>query len=899
MKKKIGFVITAGHLDIEWYQPMRSFRFWTMEIMQDLMKIAQERTDFKSYLLDGQVFPLEEYLRVAPEDEAPLRELIEKGMLAIGPFYTQFDEWLPSAESIIRNCLYGRRKSEKWGGTVMAGYLPDNFGHPLQLPQILKGFGLDSLLFMRGLPEIEGDHPDEFIYRGLDGSEVLVSHFRESYGGAFSLFNKKVDPIQPREVPYYNDYLSYEWHRELAWHEDPREIASSLVDNVRRIEKRYPSGIVPLISGYDHFPPQANIGECVRLANEMQDEIEFVMGNPAEYVREVRKRLDHPAVYSMELTGSRYHYILLGALSTRSYLKRQNFAAEVLLERYAEPLAAVASLVGFRQPQSLFDEAWTNLMINSAHDSIHGSSVDEVHVEMEARFAAVRQVASGLIHAAMKHLAGQLKPWWSRGKRAVLAYAPAGAGHPQPCEFWLATGDEPVVVMDRAGRCLPTQVLEREPVQVNSIGLPRNERFPLEPFRKVLFMDQFDQGSLHSYICAPAQTRPENTLLAGDRFLENEFLRVETHGALIHILDKRSGHWSYNLNLLEEEADAGDAWDYSPPWARGELVRSTQFGFTSRVLESGPVRAVIEMRGILNVPDHLDDDTRSQERTDIEVIYRIALYTGVPRIDVTLKLNNTARDHRIRLCVPMGVRSATIHSQGHLAIIERPIARQREVEPWVQPPTQLLPFREWIAADDGAQGLAVAFKGVYDYEALINPLNNQPEVSFTLLRGIGMMGRINTVQRKGGASWAHLTPGAQCLGEQLIEWSYIPYQANPAEKAPFLHTAHSFLYPAAAHFIRSGELGQGGLESLSIPVHWAESNVCFSSFKNSFDSTGCILRAYENQGKAVTARFYVNGFSKAYQTNMNEEILREVKLENGQIDVEFGPYQCVTLALRG
>ena len=73
---------------------MRSYRFWTMQVMEDLKRIAVEHPDFHNYVLDGQVFPLEEHLRVVPEDAEPLKELVRRGLLTIGPFYTQFDEWL-------------------------------------------------------------------------------------------------------------------------------------------------------------------------------------------------------------------------------------------------------------------------------------------------------------------------------------------------------------------------------------------------------------------------------------------------------------------------------------------------------------------------------------------------------------------------------------------------------------------------------------------------------------------------------------------------------------------------------------------------------------------------------------------------------------------------------------
>lgn len=192
MSKIIGFIVTAGHLDIEWYQPLRSYRFWTTEALEDLKTIHHTREDFVTYCLDGQLYPLKEHLTIVPEDEEEMREMIRKNMLTIGPFYTQFDEWLPSAESMIRNCLYGDRLCKSFGGYMRAGYLPDNFGHPLQMPQILKNFDIDSLLFMRGMPEIPGGHDDEFLYTGIDGSEIFVSHFRESYSGAFDIFRKNV-----------------------------------------------------------------------------------------------------------------------------------------------------------------------------------------------------------------------------------------------------------------------------------------------------------------------------------------------------------------------------------------------------------------------------------------------------------------------------------------------------------------------------------------------------------------------------------------------------------------------------------------------------------------------------------------------------------------------------------
>ena len=902
-RKLTGFIVVAGHLDIEWYQPLRSYRFWTIDTFEDLKKAAK-REDFTSYILDGQVFPLEEYLEVVPEDEGEIRELIKKGKLVIGPFYTQFDEWLPSAENMIRNCLYGKRKAESFGSYMRAGYLPDNFGHPLQLPQILRGFGIDSLLFMRGLPEIPGGHPDEFIYRGLDGSEVLVSHFRESYSGAFDIFAKKIDPIQPRIVPYYDgddSYLSFEWHRELADHDDPERIAKSMISNVQRIKDRYPSGVIPLISGFDHLPPQINIGDSVKAANESQNEIEFVMGNAEEYIRLVYERQSNPAVYNMELLGSRYQYVLLGALSTRCYLKRENFAGEAMIERYAEPLDVLASLSGYPKRSSLFDEAWKHLMTNSAHDSIHGSSVDEVHIEMQYRNAAVRQIAAGLIHDALGWMGRRIiDRFWERleGKdsKGIVSYAPVNADFAQPAELWLPIGEDPGVICDSRGNYLLTQVLSREPIELNGLGEARNDPNPAGVFRRVLFMDKFDAYAINTHALVMNQvSETETDLKAGNDFIENEFIRVEINGALLNLYDKKQEKWYANLNLLEEEADAGDAWDFSPPWITGETVRSSRGQFHCKLIENGPVRSVLNINGVMNVPAGLEGDVRSEKRVDIPVSFSIMVYSSVARVDVKLTLDNTAKDHRIRLRLAPNIKTGFIRSQGHLAIIDRKVERQTEIEKWNQSVTRLLPFREWVSVQDEKHGLCVAVKGIYDYEAVENTLTGCPEVYLTLLRGFALMGRLHTMQRWGGASPSVAVPGAQCPGVQNFEWSYVPYAAAENEKAPFLKAVQSFLYPPVSHAVRSKpesetKKGVGG-------IAWHEDNIQFSAFKRSLDGNGYILRFFENQGKETNAKISIPDFSGAFLSDLDERNGEKIELNSKSISLNVKPYKVITLRL--
>jgi hypothetical protein len=171
-------------------------------------------------------------------------------------------------------------------------------------------------------------------------------------------------------------------------------------------------------------------------------------------------------------------------------------------------------------------------------------------------------------------------------------------------------------------------------------------------YRKVLFLAP-PSKAIEAFAAAPARAgQPDGALMGGNGFIENECLRVTARGALIELLDKRTGQRWPNLNLLEEEADAGDAWDFAPPWTPGALIRSTAGTFQSRLTEMGGVRATLRIEGELLVPERLVGDERSRENVKMRVAFDVSLYRSLPRADVKMTLVNTARDHRIRLRVP-------------------------------------------------------------------------------------------------------------------------------------------------------------------------------------------------------------------------------------------------------
>ena len=83
-----------------------------------------------------------------------------------------------------------------------------------------------------------------------------------------------------------------------------------------------------------------------------------------------------------------------------------------------------------------------------------------------------------------------------------------------------------------------------------------------------------------------------------------------------------------------------------------------------------------------------------------------------------------------------------------------------------------------------------------------------------------------------------------------------------------------------------------------LPFAFLNNDVQFSAFKRSYDGDGYILRFFENQGKTVEASVRLNGFKRVFLSNMNEEILEEIPLRDGTLNLSVAPYKVITLLLR-
>src|SRR5205823_2153212 len=77
--------ISNTHWDREWRYSEQRTRYMLVHMLDMLFDIFEKEPDFKSFHLDSQTLPLQDYLEACPEKEPLLRQYIHAGKLIVGP----------------------------------------------------------------------------------------------------------------------------------------------------------------------------------------------------------------------------------------------------------------------------------------------------------------------------------------------------------------------------------------------------------------------------------------------------------------------------------------------------------------------------------------------------------------------------------------------------------------------------------------------------------------------------------------------------------------------------------------------------------------------------------------------------------------------------------------------
>src|SRR2546430_6444732 len=269
------------------------------------LRLLKTYPDYK-FALD-QVAYIKPFLERYPEEAAAFRQFVAQGRLEIvGGMDVMPDVVKPGGELFVRQMQYGKRYCrEQLGVEVTVAWLLDTFGHHPQMPQLLRQAGFESFWFCRGVPHDR--LPSEFLWRGIDGSEIPAFWLPGFYGLFYG---------PPRSLPEFTKFFQSRFDQLNPHARGPERVGLAGVD-VSEPEDYVP----PLVSAFNR---QIDAPFAIRTAV------------PSEFAAVVARRAKQPVV------TNDFNPIFQGTYSSRIELKQATRNIERLLLT-AEKLPALAA----------------------------------------------------------------------------------------------------------------------------------------------------------------------------------------------------------------------------------------------------------------------------------------------------------------------------------------------------------------------------------------------------------------------------------------------------------------------------------------------------------------------------------------------------------------------------
>jgi mannosylglycerate hydrolase len=722
-------IVPHTHWDREWYLPFQTFRLRLVRLLDELLARLDTDPSYAHFLLDGQMAVVDDYLAIRPEAEATIRRLAHDGRLAMGPWYILMDEFLVSGETMIRNLQKGLDRAEAFGGAMEVGYLPDMFGHVAQMPQILRLFGFEHAVVWRGVPsQIDRS---AFWWSAPDGSTVRAEYLPTGYGNGANLPDDAAALIERIDgwIAAHADQLG---DHDVLW-----------------------------MNGSDHLIPQAFLGRVVEQANaKAGDRYQLDVTSLASYLASA-PTADLATWHGEMRSGARAN-LLMGVTSNRTDVRVAAGKAERSLEQLAEPLLSL-HLPASEWPTALLNEAWTQMIRNSAHDSICACSHDEVVAAVLHRFHEARQIGEGLAQYAADCLAATVSSsgplavnpsartrsgvvdvtvTTAERERTVLFDLPASSAvavFGEMISWTTGMGNVEMALADD-GNIDVVVLMDDSPgtQQATSLVTARLAKLcaarPTATVRAV--KQEFVRTVVPTYVrdvpgfgWAPAAAAVVEPVTLSSNGLSNGLVTVTMSPDGTFAINGRPG-----FGGLVDGGDAGDTYNYSPP-ITDKTVTGWSGGHTVTVSESSPARSSWRIEGMMRIAESCDArGTRRIGERQLHVVIAVELRAGERFVRTSFTIDNQSDDHRLRIHFPLLTPSSASHAECAFTVVERGLIGEGG-------PTEramgTYPARRFVQAG----GLTVAHEGVTEYELVDVRDGAAHELALTLIRATGYLSR--------------------------------------------------------------------------------------------------------------------------------------------------------------
>ncbi|VDG18932.1 alpha-mannosidase [Lactobacillus plantarum] [Lactiplantibacillus mudanjiangensis] len=859
MKPNKIHIVPHMHWDREWYFSTEESQVLLVNNMDEIMDMLEQHPDYPAYVLDGQTAILEDYFAAKPENVDRVKKLVQAGRLKVGPWYTQTDEAIIGAESITRNLLYGMKDSHQLGDPMMIGYVPDSFGQSAQAPMILNQFGIQRSLFWRGFSNRKGTESSEFKWQSDDGSEVLTANFPLGYAAGKYLEN------------------------------DAEKLKARMDKLLTALDARANGQDELIPNGHDQMPIQRNIKEVIGLLNKLYPERQFTLSTYEQFFDAIQQQSNLPVVNGEMLDGKngRIHRSIY---SVRMDLKAYNARIESKLTNILEPLATLAYRCGIPYQHGLIELIWKELMKNHAHDSIGGCVSDKVNREILGRYLIAEERTDMLIDFYKRKITMAVKANGPQDKLTLFNLLPNRES--QYAQATIVTKAAGFQIHNAQNQSVSFHVIKREKVDAGLIDRQIVAHGNYEPFNRFTIELNWSQRQLgyETFTIDPIQQAlPVATKLAKTIDTDAYYITFNDNGTMT-IFDKKSQQTYERVLDVENQADDGDEYDFSPlrgdqPIYSADLIKDADIQ-----VEERPLSYVATISYTLILPTDLKNRLKKTNVAHAAMIVKFTLTIAKASrtIQVVAKINNQVKDQRTRVLIPTNIIATESVADNQFGMIKRPVhdpmLKVWQRDHWDERPDEIYPFLTNVSLSD-QQTVSVFTNSSREYEVV-----NETMIALTMFRSVDWLGKSDLVRRPGRPSGIHAaTPDGEMIGSLTLDFG-IRINPESLADADVAKMAKEYLSPVESYNQIPFEAMHLNPVATTLPQQYEVSvpvplSAVVSVIKVSEDDSKMLLRCFNATDKAILLPEQVS------QLNLAEKVIDGQKM--------LKPNQVSTLVIEG
>ncbi len=651
--------IGHSHIDMAWMWQSHHTREKARRTFSTMLHLMRQYPEFRYIHSSPQLY---EFVKQDdPELYARIKEKVASGEWEVtGGWWVESDTNLAGGEALVRQVLLGKRFIRReFGLDCKVLWMPDTFGFSWVIPQLMKKSGMEYFACSSIHWSKFNRFPhDTFHWRGMDGSEVLVTFFTA--------------PGETIKNHYNYNGLANPYDVKTAWeHYRQKDVNTEL--------------LMPFGWGDGGGGPTREMIEAIRAQADIPGIPRVHMGKVEPYFERLAERLEEKdiPVWDNELYLEKCH----GVYTSQARNKRLNRQSETLYHD-AEWLCSLAdTLTGeTTYPQTELNAGWELLLHNQFHDVLPGTSIPQVFEDSRAEYARVREIGRDSLERARQSLVNRIHA----DEDSVVIFNPLAWARGGVIELPWSETLEGKTLSDAQGSLL-SQVVgsgEDKRVLLESGTVPSMgyQVFPILP------LSQPDAGEI----------------TVGPTLLENRFYRISLNerGQITSLFDKRNEREvliapGNVLQIFEDRSIDGEAWEIDIFYQ--DKMRPVDELVEAVVEETGPVR------GALRLTWRFANTTISQ---------RLTIYRHSPRIDFRTELDWHEHQVLLKAAFPVNVRATRATYDIQFGSIERPTHWNTSFDT----AHYENPAHKWVDLSEGNYGVALLNDCKYGYDVKDNVL---------------------------------------------------------------------------------------------------------------------------------------------------------------------------------